>query len=293
VSETVAFIGLGRMGRLIARNITNAGHQVVVYNRTTGPAEEFVGAVGGSRASTPAEAASKAELIFTMVADGDALIDIFTGESGVLRTVRAGAVAVDMGTSGPVAVAEVRGRLEEAGARLVDAPVSGSVPAADAARLLIMVGAHPEDYERVRPVLMTTGEPLLVGPPGAGAALKLAVNSILYGLNQALAEAVALAESSGVEAPTTLDVVARSAAGAPLVSYRRPQYLDPDQAPVLFTLDLALKDLRLTLEHAAARGVSMPQGQRTMDLVAELVAGGEGHRDMGFVVEAARRRRPT
>jgi 3-hydroxyisobutyrate dehydrogenase-like beta-hydroxyacid dehydrogenase len=120
--------------------------------------------------------------------------------------------------------------------------------------------------------------------------LKLTVNSILYGINEAVAEGVVLAERAGVKPEITLDIIARSAAGAPLVKYRAPQYLNPDEAPVMFTLDLARKDLGLALEQARGLGVPMPQLERTLEIVEQLVADGEGGRDMGFVVEGARRR---
>jgi 3-hydroxyisobutyrate dehydrogenase-like beta-hydroxyacid dehydrogenase len=186
-------------------------------------------------------------------------------------------------------VAVVRDQVEKAGGELVDAPVSGSTPAAESGKLLIMVGGNEAQFETVRPVLEAIGSPVLVGPAGSAATLKLTVNSILYGLNQALAEGVGLAEAAGVSPEVALDVVARSAAGAPMVSYRKPQYLDPDAAPVMFTLDLARKDIGLALDEARSNGVPMPQLERTMETVEALIAAGEGNRDMGFVVEGARR----
>ena len=181
---------------------------------------------GGRR--SPAEAAATADVVVSMLADGDVLTDAYTGPDGVLEALPPGAVCVDMGTSGPVAVAAVRRLVVAAGADLVDAPVSGSTPAAEAGTLQIMVGGEDEAVAKVTPLLEVLGNPIHVGPPGAGATLKLAVNSLLLGLNQALAEAVVLAEAAGVAPATSLDVIAGGAAGAPMVGYRRPQYLDPD-----------------------------------------------------------------
>ncbi|HUO46708.1 MAG TPA: NAD(P)-dependent oxidoreductase [Acidimicrobiia bacterium] len=287
MSETrVGFVGLGRMGTLMAANLAAGGFDLAVYNRTREKAEAFAKAHGVRVTGSLAELASTTDVIVTMLADGEALASVLDqAEPGI----RAGSVAIDMGTSGTKAVAAVRRRLESKGALLVDAPVSGSTPAAEAASLLIMVGATPESFAAVSPLLEAMGRPELVGPPGAGAALKLTVNSILYALNQAFAEGVALAEASGVTPATTQDVVARSAAGAPLISYRKPQYLDPEHSPVTFTLNLSAKDLDLTLAAAAAAGVPMPQLERTMETVQGLIAAGHGDRDMGFVVEAARR----
>ncbi len=286
----VAFLGLGRMGSRMAAHLPGAGYDLVVYNRTADAAEAVVAEHGGTAVRSPAEAAATADVVVSMLADGDVLTHAYTGPDGVLEALPPGAVCVDMGTSGPVAVAAVRRLVVAAGADLVDAPVSGSTPAAEAGTLQIMVGGEDEAVAKVTPLLEVLGNPIHVGPPGAGATLKLAVNSLLLGLNQALAEAVVLAEAAGVAPATSLDVIAGGAAGAPMVAYRRPQYLDPDGAPVSFTLSLAKKDLGLALEQAAAGGVPMTQAESTLELIDVLVAQGEGGRDLGYVIEAVRRR---
>jgi 3-hydroxyisobutyrate dehydrogenase-like beta-hydroxyacid dehydrogenase len=277
------------MGSLMAANVAKAGFPLTVYNRTRSVAEEFVAVHGGSVAATPAELARASDFLVSMLADGSALIDVYSMEGGILEALKPGSVAIDMGTSGPQAVADVRVKVEKAGGVLVDAPVSGSTPAAESGKLLIMVGGDEARFEKVRPVLEAIGSPVLVGPAGSAATLKLTVNSILYGINQAVAEGVVLAEAAGVSPEVALDVLARSAAGAPIVSYRKPQYLDPDTAPVMFTLDLSSKDIRLALDEARLSGVPMPQLERTLETVEALIAAGEGKRDMGFVVEGARR----
>jgi 3-hydroxyisobutyrate dehydrogenase-like beta-hydroxyacid dehydrogenase len=288
-TPAVGFLGLGRMGSLMAANVAKAGFPLTVYNRTRSVAEEFVAVHGGSVAATPAELARASDFLVSMLADGSALIDVYSMEGGILEALKPGSVAIDMGTSGPQAVADVRVKVEKAGGVLVDAPVSGSTPAAESGKLLIMVGGDEARFEKVRPVLEAIGSPVLVGPAGSAATLKLTVNSILYGINQAVAEGVVLAEAAGVSPEVALDVLARSAAGAPIVSYRKPQYLDPDTAPVMFTLDLSSKDIRLALDEARLSGVPMPQLERTLETVEALIAAGEGKRDMGFVVEGARR----
>jgi 3-hydroxyisobutyrate dehydrogenase/2-hydroxy-3-oxopropionate reductase len=169
----------------------------------------------------------------------------------------------------------------------VDAPVSGSTAAAESASLLIMVGSD-DQYEKVEPVLDAVGNPVHVGPTGSAAVLKLAVNSVLYGLSQAVAEAVALAEKSGVEPETTMDILSKGAAGAPMLTYRREQYLYPDTAPITFTVDLARKDLTLALDQARRTGAPTGQLERTMELLDDLIDQGHGSQDMGYVVEAAR-----
>jgi 3-hydroxyisobutyrate dehydrogenase/2-hydroxy-3-oxopropionate reductase len=198
-------------------------------------------------------------------------------------------LAIDMGTSGPEAFQRVRALVEGRGGTMVDAPVSGATAAAESATLLVMVGATPEVYQQVEPVLEAVGNPVRVGPTGSAAVLKLAVNSVLYGLNQAVGEAVALAEKAGVTPETTLDILAKGAAGAPMLTYRREQYLHPDTAPISFTVDLARKDLVLALEQAKRTGAPSGQLERTLELMETLVGQGFGSEDMGYVVEASRK----
>jgi 3-hydroxyisobutyrate dehydrogenase-like beta-hydroxyacid dehydrogenase len=285
----VGFVGLGRMGSRIASNLARAGHRVTVWNRTASVAERWVAEHGGTVASGLPDLAADNEFVITMLADGEALEEVY-GEGGLAGGMGEGTVAIDMGTSGPESFEKVRATVEEAGGSMVDAPVSGATAAAEAASLLIMVGATDDLYRRVEPVLDSVGNPVHVGPIGSAAVLKLAVNSVLYGLNQAVAEAVALAEKSGVAPDTALDVMAKGAAGAPMLTYRREQYLHPDEAPISFTVDLARKDLALALEHARRTGAPTDQLERTKDLMEALIDRGFGAQDMAYVMEVARGR---
>jgi 3-hydroxyisobutyrate dehydrogenase-like beta-hydroxyacid dehydrogenase len=276
------------MGSRIAANLTTH-HEVRVWNRTPQVAEQWVAANGGAVADSLSDLAASSDYLITMLADGEALVDVFESAGGLSEGIDSHMVAIDMGTSGPESFERVRSMVEARGGTMVDAPVSGATAAAESASLLVMVGAAPEVYERVAPVLGLVGNPVHVGPTGAAAVLKLAVNSVLYGLNQAVGEAVALAERAGVAPETTLDVLARGAAGAPMLTYRREQYLHPEQAPVTFTVDLALKDLTLTMEQARRSGAPIGQLERTRELMEDLVERGFGSEDMGYVVEASRR----
>lgn len=284
----VGFVGLGRMGSRIAGNLAKTGHEVTVWNRTVSVAESWAGENGGVVAGSLSDLA-RAEFIITMLADGDALEAVYGGDEGLAGILGENAVAIDMGTSGPESFEKVRALVEARAATMVDAPVSGATAAAEAASLLVMVGASDEVYGRVEPILQSVGDPVQVGPTGSAAVLKLAVNSVLYGLNQAVAEAVALAEKSGVAPDTTIDILAKGAAGAPMLTYRREQYLHPDQAPITFTIDLARKDLTLALKQAKRTGAPTGQLERTMELMEDLIRRGFGAQDMGYVVEANRR----
>lgn len=274
------------MGSRIAANLGRAGHQVTVWNRTRDAADDWVGENGGAVANSLPDLGASSEFIITMLADGEALEAVYD-DGGLIDGIE-GKTAIDMGTSGPVSFERVRARVEGAGGVIIDAPVSGSIAAAEAATLLIMVGGGDDDYEKVESVLDSVGNPVHVGPTGSAAVLKLAVNSVLYGLSQAVAEAVALAEMSGVAPETTMDILAKGAAGAPMLTYRREQYLHPGTAPITFTVDLARKDLALALEHARRVGAPTGQLERTAELLDDLIVRGLGDRDMGYVVEAAR-----
>jgi 3-hydroxyisobutyrate dehydrogenase-like beta-hydroxyacid dehydrogenase len=285
----VGFVGLGRMGSRIAANLGKAGHRVTVWNRTTSVAEDWVTENGGSVVASLPELAAGSEFVITMLADGEALESVYD-EEGLIEGFGEGTIAIDMGTSGPESFEKARARVEATGGSMVDAPVSGATAAAEAASLLIMVGATDDLYRRVEAILDSLGNPVHVGPVGSAAVLKLAVNSVLYGLNQAVAEAVALAERSGVAPDISLDVMAKGAAGAPMLTYRREQYLHPDQAPISFTVDLARKDLTLALEHARRTGAPTDQLERTMELMETLIERGFGAQDMAYVMEVARGR---
>jgi 3-hydroxyisobutyrate dehydrogenase-like beta-hydroxyacid dehydrogenase len=277
------------MGSRIAANLGKAGHSVTVWNRTTSVAEDWVTENGGSVAASLPELAAGSEYVITMLANGEAL-ELVYGEEGLIEGFGEGIIAIDMGTSGPVSFEKARTSVEAAGGSMVDAPVSGATAAAEAASLLIMVGATNDLYRRVEPILDAVGNPVHVGPVGSAAVLKLAVNSVLYGLNQAVAEAVALAEKSGVAPDIALDIMAKGAAGAPMLTYRREQYLHPDEAPISFTVDLAHKDLTLALEHARRTGAPTDQLELTMELMEKLIERGFGAQDMAYVMEVARGR---
>lgn len=289
----IGFVGLGRMGSRIARNLAGAGHELRVWNRTASVAEQWAADNGAEATGSLSDLATASKVLITMLADGEALAEVYEMPGGLAEGIGPETLAIDMGTSGPEAFQRVRAIVEGKGGTMVDAPVSGATAAAEAASLLVMVGATPEVYSRVEPILAAVGNPVHVGPTGSAAVLKLAVNSVLYGLNQAVGEAVALAEKTGVTPETTLDILAKGAAGAPMLTYRREQYLHPDTAPISFTVDLARKDLVLAIEQAKRTDAPYGQLERTLELMETLVEQGFGSEDMGYVVEASRKARPA
>ncbi|MDU8944155.1 NAD(P)-dependent oxidoreductase [Ovoidimarina sediminis] len=283
----VGFAGLGRMGAPMARNIRRAGHELVLWNRTAARAEALAGEIGCGVAESPRALASEADIVVTMLADDPSSVAVHNGPEGLFAGTRA-KTFVEMGTMSPAHIAALCYAAPE-GAVVIDAPVSGSTPAAEAATLLIMAGCTEEAAETAHPVLDTMGrKTVFLGTPGAGAVMKLAVNSLIHGLNQTLAEAVTLAEAAGIAPEAAFDVIEASAAGAPMIGYRRPLYLDEAAHEVTFTVALARKDMEITAALAEALGTAMPQGRVTLETLGKAEAQGYGARDMAAMLNFMR-----
>ncbi len=288
---TVALVGTGRMGSAMAGALARAGVQVVLHNRTRERAEALAAQLGARVAGSPAEAAAAADVAITMLADDAAVRSVFTGPDGLVRGVRPGAVLVDMSTVLPDTIRSVADEVAAAGAGLLDAPVSGSVSLAEAGKLTVMVGGERAHLERARPALEPlAGTIVHLGPLGSGAAMKLAVNTVVFGLNQALAEALVLAEAAGVDRALAYDVLSASAVGAPFVAYKRAAFLEPEATSVAFSLELAEKDLRLIAALAAELGVPIPQGTINLEEIRAAASRGRGLRDFSTVAEELRDR---
>lgn len=280
----VGLLGTGRMGSAMARAFAAAGHELVIWNRTPDGARTLAAEVGGRSAPRPADVAQAADVCISMLADGPAVDAVFGGPDGLLAGARAGNVLVDCSTVPPATIRAHEAAARAAGAGILDAPVSGSVGLAESGSLTLMVGGETRDLERARPVLDALARTIFhMGPLGSGAAMKLAVNTVIFGLNQALAEALVLAEAAGVRRDLAYDVLAASAVGAPFVGYKRAAFLDPEATPVAFALDLAAKDLGLIAELAEAVSVPMPQAATNLRVIQEASSGGRGELDFSSV----------
>ncbi len=286
--STVAFLGLGRMGVPMAANLVAAGHDVTVWNRSRHVADAFVRDHGGAVADTPAEAAGTTDFVVSMLANDEVVTAVHTGADGTLGAVRPSAVVLDMSTVTTATSARLAAAVREVGASFLDAPVSGSVAAAAARELTIMVGGDPATYATAKPVLEALGAPVHLGANGAGAAMKLAVNTVVHGLNGALSEALVLAERSGIARELAYDVFARSAVAAPFVHYRRDAFERPAEVPVAFRLELAAKDLTYALQLAADVGARLPQSERSLAVLEQAVAAGYGGHDESAVAQHLR-----
>ena len=282
---TVGLVGTGRMGSAMARSLARAGHDLVVYNRTQARAEALVAELAEARvAASPAEVAGAAGVTLTILADDAAVESVYGGSDGLLAGARDGAVLVDLSTVSPGTLRALEPAARDRGVGLLDAPVSGSVSTAEAGELTLMVGGEAADLARARPVLESVARTIFhVGGLGSGSAMKLAVNTVIFGLNGALAEGLVLAEAAGVDRTLAYDVVAAGAAGAPYVGYKRAAFLDPEATPTAFALELADKDLRLITGLADALGVPMPQARTNLEVIRAAEADGDPAADFSTV----------
>lgn len=291
-AERVAVLGTGHMGSAMARRLAAQGFAVIVYNRTAARAEELAAELGAQVASSAADAAGRSDVIVTMVADDYALRDLCTGAAGILAGAQAGAVTVQTSTVLPDTVRELGDQFAERGLAFLDAPVSGSVTTAAAGELALMVGGDEQHLETARPVLEALASRIFrLGPVGAGAVVKLAVNGIIMALDVAVSEALVLAEAAGVERAVAYDVFAGGAVGAPFVQYKRDAFVDPGSVPVAFSFALADKDLSLILSLAEQTGVPMAQAAVNRESLAGAGAALGSERDFSELATHLRSQR--
>lgn len=289
VKLAVGFVGLGNMGCRMALNVARAGHPVAVYNRTPAKAIALHDAAGAVVCASPAELAARSNVVITMLSDDAASTELYFGQGGLAETLKPGATCIEMSTVAPEFVFQLNEKLAPMGVHLVDSPVSGSVAMAEEGRLTIMVGGSGKDFNRALPVLQSMAAQIIhVGALGTGAAMKLAVNTVIFGLNQALAEALVLAEAAGIDRRVAYDVFQSSAAAAPYVHYRKQSFLDPGSVSVAFSMELARKDLDLIRAFASRFHAPMPQTNLNRQIINEALQAGRRNDDVSAIAEHLR-----
>jgi 3-hydroxyisobutyrate dehydrogenase-like beta-hydroxyacid dehydrogenase len=285
----VAVVGTGRMGAAMARRVADAGFDLCLFNRTASRAQSVAGDTGGSVAASAGEATAEADVVVVSLADDAAVEATYRGEGGLASGLRPDTVVCDTSTVDPQTVRRLAPLVSDRGATLLDCPVSGSVSVVEAGALAVMVGGEESALVRARPVLDAFASRVFpMGPIGAGAAMKLVVNSLVHSLNVALSEALVLGERAGLDREAVYDVFEAGAAGAPFVKYKREAFLHPEGAEVAFTLGLVAKDQELIHALAQQVGARMDQADSSRSLVAEAVLGGLGERDLSAVAEFLR-----
>ncbi|SDU80503.1 NAD(P)-dependent oxidoreductase [Jiangella alkaliphila] len=289
MTDTVGVIGAGRMGAAMTARLRSAGVEVVLWNRTAARAAAVAAATGARVAATARGAAAAGPVVLVSLADDAACRAAYDGPDGIVAGAGPGTVVADTSTVAPGTSIELAALVAAGGGAMLDTPVSGSVPVVERGELTVMAGGRVAVLDRARPVLDLLARQIFhVGEHGAGATMKLAVNALVHALNQAVSEALVLAERSGVARRAAYEVFANSVAGGPFVQYKRAAFERPGQTPVAFSLDLVGKDLDLILDLAARSGASMPQAAANRRAVADAVAAGLGDEDMSVLARYLR-----
>jgi 3-hydroxyisobutyrate dehydrogenase len=283
--ERVGFIGLGIMGRGMARNILKAGFPLRVWNRTASRMDELA-AEGAGPASSPGDLAFHSDIIITCVSDTPDVEQVLLGEGGVIHGARPGSLVIDMSTISPRATQRIAAQLAERHIHMLDAPVSGGSEGAARGTLSIMVGGDVTQFERALPVFQAMGTTIThLGPIGAGQTTKLVNQILVVGHALAMSEALLFAQAGGVDLRKALEAVSGGAAGSWMLSNRGPQILARDWRPG-FTIDLQQKDLRLVLQEADRLGVPLPGTALIHQLYRTLQARGLGHEGNHALIKA-------
>jgi 3-hydroxyisobutyrate dehydrogenase/2-hydroxy-3-oxopropionate reductase len=271
----VAFLGLGIMGQPMAANLVKAGHEVSVWNRTSGKE-----VAGGRTADSPADAATGAEVVWMCVSDTQAVENVLFGPRGVESTIASGAIVVDSSTISPSAEHSFAERLRAKGVDYVDAPVTGSKVAANAGTLIFMVGGDEAVLAKLDPLFKAMGKQIFrMGETSKGQAAKLVMNLQIALIFEGFAEALTLATKLGVNVDALLPLIQASMVRSGVVEYKAPFVLKRDFTPN-FPLRLMLKDIHLALAAAKEARVKLP----ALETVAEVyeMAAEEGHQDLDY-----------
>lgn len=282
--KQIGFIGLGTMGAPMASNLLKSGFQVTVYNRTAvkcKPLEEE----GAEVAATSQAAAQGKDVIITMISNDDSIREVFYGEDGILAALKPGVVVIDSSTISPGLVKEIAAAVEERGGSFLDAPVTGSKPAAIEGTLVFMVGGKAQAIEAQRDIFDSMGRLLLhMGDNGSGAVAKLAHNTMVGIHNVALAEGFAIAVKSGVPADKFLELVQNGSAGSKQAELKGRKIIEDDFSNQ-FSLALMLKDLKLASALSDTAGVPAPMLGLAKSMFQAGYTQGHGDEDLSAVVK--------
>ena len=283
MAPRIGFIGLGIMGKPMARNLLRAGFPVTVHNRSRAKVEELV-QDGASRATSPREAASAADVVITMLPNSPDVELVALGDGGIKDAARRGQLFIDMSTINPIVSQKISRELAPLGVTMIDAPVSGGEKGAIDGTLSIMAGGAPEDFERALPVFNALGKTIThMGPIGTGGFTKLA-NQIIVAVNlTAIGEALVFGAKAGVEPQKMIRALAGGLAGSKCLDQKSEKILSGDFAPG-FKIDLHFKDLNLIQDAARSVGVPIPTAAFIEQLFAALRVRGRGGLDHSGVI---------
>ena len=280
----IGFIGLGIMGKPMAKNLLKAGYPLVVYDVNPAPVKELA-AAGAETASSAKEVAQKTDVVITMLPNSPHVKAAVTGPNGVLEGAKPGMIIVDMSSIAPLAAKEVAAKAAEKGVEMLDAPVSGGEPKAIDGTLSIMVGGKKEIFEKCRDFLNKMGTSIvLCGDIGAGNTTKLA-NQIIVALNiAAMSEALVLGTKAGVNPETIFTAIRGGLAGSAVLEAKAPMVLSGNFKPG-FRIELHIKDLANAMDTAHELGVPLPLTSQVMEIMQALKVDGKAGNDHGGIVQ--------
>jgi 2-hydroxy-3-oxopropionate reductase len=280
----IGFIGLGIMGKPMAKNLLKAGYKLVAYDVVSEPLAEVV-ASGAEAGKSPADVASKCEIIVTMLPNSPHVKEVVLGKNGVIEGAKKGSLVVDMSSIAPLAAKEIAAELGKRGINMLDAPVSGGEPKAIDGSLAIMVGGKPELFEGVKEILLKMGATaVLCGDIGAGNVTKLA-NQIVVALNiAAMSEAYVLATKAGVNPEKVFNAIKSGLAGSAVLNAKSPMVLEGNYKPG-FRIELHIKDLQNALDTAHEIGVPIPLTSQVMEIMQALRVDGKQKEDHSGVIQ--------
>lgn len=288
MAERIGFIGLGIMGEPMCRNLMKAGYACTVNTRTKSRAERLL-SEGAVWSGTPKDTAGKSDVIITIVTDTPDVEKVILGENGIIEGIRPGSVVIDMSTISPSATRTMAAALEEKGADMLDAPVSGGDTGAIAGTLSIMVGGKKQAFDRCLPVFEAMGKSInLIGDHGAGQMTKLCNQVAVAVANLAMAEALILAARAGLDMEKMLAAISGGAAGSWQLSNLAPRIIKRDFDPG-FMVKLQQKDLRLVLGAASELGLGLPGASLAHQLFNAVEAAGEGDEGTQALVKSLER----
>ncbi len=284
----IGFVGLGVMGGRVAKRLLDAGHAVTGYNRTRAKAQWLLDA-GMAWGDSPRAVAEASDVVFTMVTNTGALEAVTEGPDGVLAGLGAGKIYVDMSTVSPAYSRALAEKVEARGARMLDAPVSGSVETLEQGKLTYMVGGARADFDAVEPILLDVGpKATYVGGHGLAVTMKIATNLSLAVQMLAFSEGLLLAERSGIARETAAEVLLNSVIASPMVKYRGPFVLKmPDEA--WFDVNMMQKDMNLALELGREVNVPLPTTAATNEMLTAARGLGLAEQDFAVVFEVLAR----
>lgn len=281
----VGFIGLGVMGQKMATNVLKAGNDLTVFDVVKDNVEKLVG-IGAKAGNTPADVASKCEVVLTSLPNSAIVENVILGENGVLEGASSGTVIVDLSSITPKTIRKIHDIASKKGVEVMDAPVSGGASGAEKGTLTIMVGGSKEVLEKVKPVLSSIGKKInYIGNVGAGDTVK-AVNNLLLGANMvATAEALVLGKKAGLDADVMYDIISKSSGSSYALTAKYDNYISKGNFDPGFMVDLMHKDLQLAVDTAKDLKVPLINGNLAQQMFETARAEGLGREDISSVIK--------